>query len=442
MSSNTVTIFVTILVLGMSLLRRYQPFRDWFVNAVENGFRGIKPGSRVVLHTPSMQLRPGNDRSVGSGQLEKYIDSLVSLRGYLAAGQRINNMVVKRAKALRKDQYQQLQKIDYFDKIDTTSRSTVENSAVIENIIEHTLQELIQANKDRDEYQETLLQTCTLLGYNYTKDKELQKTTSVKLPKGTVSNSSAVSESLSHLCRDWSDDFKCERDPLMAYICNRIEKIPNRNGDVLVVVPGSGVGNLAYSIAEKYPGVQVDSIEMSPFMYICNRFALGYGKQTAIRPFSLFYSGQLNAANQTRDMKVNLSNVSQPNNLNAIWGDFRQYSYNLDKKFDTIIVCSAYFIDTAENLFEYFESIEKLQQYSHSNLHWINIGPLKYGTRPKVQLTVEELTKLRQLRNWKDEDRQVVNNYADPLNGYLTDYQGLYQGYYGLVKFHTKLQKK
>ncbi|KAL3234555.1 Uncharacterized protein RNJ44_03317 [Nakaseomyces bracarensis] len=440
MSSNTVTVIVTILVFGMSLLRRYKPFRDWFVSTVENGFRGVKKSGNVVLHTPSMQLGSGTGNQ--SGRLEEYVDSLISLRGYLGAGQRINNTIVKRTKSLRRDQYEQLKKIEYFNKIDEITNSTVQNSVVVENIIENALKELVEVNKDSEEHQRTLLQTCTLLGYNYTKDQGLQKVTSVKLPNGSVSNSSAVSESLSHLCRDWSEDFKCERDPLFAYICDRIDSIPTVGKNVLVVVPGSGVGNLAFSIAEKFGDIQVDSIEMSAFMYICNRFALGYGKDTEIKPFSLFYSGQLDSRNQTRSMKVNLSKIKAPENLNTIWGDFREYSYNIEKKYDTIIVCSAYFIDTAENLFEYFESIEKLQQYSVDKIHWINIGPLKYGTRPKVQLTVEELTKLRKLRSWKDDDFQVVNKYNDPLNGYLTDYQGLYQGYYGLVKFHSTFHRK
>ena len=100
---------------------------------------------------------------------------------------------------------------------------------------------------------------------------------------------------------------------------------------------------------------------------------------------------------------------------------------------------TAYFIDTAENLFEYMESIESLKQ-NCKDLHWINVGPLKYGTKPVIQLTADELSELRRIRGWETLSEIYLVDYKQELNGYLTDQKSLYQGYYGLIKFHSKFQ--
>ena len=96
-------------------------------------------------------------------------------------------------------------------------------------------------------------------------------------------------------------------------------------------------------------------------------------------------------------------------------------------------------MDTAENIFTYMDSIERLSEYCYE-LHWINIGPLKYGTKPKVQLTAKEFQELREIRGWKDTDNGLPS-IDDSLSGYLTDKEALYQGFYRLVKFHSVFRK-
>ncbi|MCG8711237.1 hypothetical protein JHU04_004639, partial [Brenneria sp. 4F2] len=72
-------------------------------------------------------------------------------------------------------------------------------------------------------------------------------------------------------------------------------------------------------------------------------------------------------------------------------------------------------------------------------LHWINAGPLKYGTRPLVQLNAVELRNLRNMRGWQDLQESYETDHTRSLTGYLTDYGSLFQCYYGLLKFHSIL---
>lgn len=77
-------------------------------------------------------------------------------------------------------------------------------------------------------------------------------------------------------------------------------------------------------------------------------------------------------------------------------------------------------------MFEYLSSIEALKKYC-KELHWVNVGPLKYGTKPLVQFTGDELSRLRKIRGWKDLVEEYEVDSSKGLNGYLTDYESMYK---------------
>jgi carnosine N-methyltransferase len=52
------------------------------------------------------------------------------------------------------------------------------------------------------------------------------------------------------------------------------------------------------------------------------------------------------------------------------------------------VVVTYFFIDTARNLMSYLDTIKKVLKPGG---HWINLGPLLYGTGPFVQLSLEEI---------------------------------------------------
>nr|CAI6680807.1 BPK_HP1_G0043550.mRNA.1.CDS.1 [Saccharomyces cerevisiae] len=96
----------------------------------------------------------------------------------------------------------------------------------------------------------------------------------------------------------------------------------------------------------------------------------------------------------------------------------------------------AHTIDTTENMFEYLSSIEALKKYC-KELHWVNVEPLNMAQNPWSNSTGDELSRLRKIRGWKDLVEEYEVDSSKGLNGYLTDYESMYQGYYGLLKFHS-----
>lgn len=444
---NTSTVIFTCLAVLMTLLRKYKPFRAWFTSLFETSLSEyFLPSKKMIISAPHFTLTKNANhfKSHGNTTLHELTEALTQLQEYYVRGQRQNGVLFNRTRELEPTSLQQLRSIKYFSKIDEVNRSIAKNYVSAKLIIHYVLKTMVENNagNEIDEYLPDQLKTiCADFGYLLKDNNELVHTGENIVLATSDSKQGRVVEALGHLCRDWSPLFENERSPLDKFINSRL-KVSLRSckeTDALVIVPGSGAGRLAFSIAKNLPRCQVDSIEWSSLLYIFNQFALDYPDNITISPFSQYYSGHLDTKSQVRGMDIELKPVKRPENLTVHWGDFRQYTTN-NSHYKCISVCTAFFIDTAENLFEYFEAIEQLADHC-DELHWINIGPLKYGTRPLVQLTTSELKELRALRGWEDQCEEIVKNYEDKLNGYLTDYESLYQGYYGLLKFHSIFRK-
>lgn len=437
MGSDIAVILFTFLAVSMSLLSRSQKVKEYLASLIEKPLlKTLSTSKNVIVDSPGYRFKTGKPEQfqfANGTTLNELIDVLSQLSEYKDRSLQNNNILMERTKRLTTLQIEQLQSINYFDKIVTVNNSINSNNQVIAGILKYTLEEIAKQNKT-EEWKDAVESSCASIGYLYnTSNESITNISKYKQHLSTSSNISRVNEAISHLCRDWSSDYEIERRPIEEFLTMQLNTIQLGKSS-LVVMPGSGVGYVPYLISKMFQQVPVDSIEWSGLMYICNQFALGYNKNVQIRPFCQHYSGQTNVINQTRPMTVSLENVRVTDNLTTLWGDFREYEPR-KKKQDKIVVITAYFIDTAEDLFEYIENIERMKLYCEE-LHWINIGPLKYGTRPKIQLTADELKKLRSIRGWEDLYDERVTAY-EGLNGYLTDYKGLYQGYYGLVKTHS-----
>lgn len=429
----------------MSFLRKYKPFRDWASSLFENSLSDyFLPSKHVVISSPHFTITksPKHFKNAGNTTLHDLTESLTQLQEYLSRAQRQNGIVFNRTKELNAQDVEQLRMLNYFSKISDVNKSIQENYNAVEVVIHYVLKKLIASNMNSnidDRMQDQLKSICAEFGYALNDDNELVKAGEVVIMATSKSNQGRVNEAMAHFCRDWSPSFQCEREPLTEFLYERLSNSSlSKDNSTLIVVPGAGAGQLSNFIAQKFPKFTVESIEWSSLMYIFNEFALDHGKDVKIRPFCQYYSGHINSGNQTRSMNVQLSKVKRPSNLTVHWGDFREYTTN-DTRYKQIVVCTAFFIDTAENIFEYFKAIEDLKHHC-DELHWINIGPLKYGTRPLVQLTAAELKRLRRLRGWHDIYEGATTKYEQQLNGYLTDYESLYQGYYGLLRFHSVIR--
>lgn len=282
----------------------------------------------------------------------------------------------------------------------------------------------------------------------------------VKKPKNNSSSSNyRVVEALGHFTRDWAPEGQAEIGPMLSYIRDHLDKIvpPEEAKDTCIVLPGSGLGRVAHEVAlhQDYGGVY--AVEFSGLMHACNQFLYSKVKEEheaeppkshALYPYIHTCSNFVHTNSQFRE--VNIPNgVERPSNLHTVLDDFRYFS--IDGKYKNVVVISVFFIDTAENLIDYFDVINQLTtpltRSAVKNGYWINVGPLKYGTAAQVELNADEISQVRRKTGWIDVDAQTtLDNRSSPYSdngvlGYITDKESLWQGYYGLSMW-TSAQKE
>ncbi|OUM55744.1 hypothetical protein BVG19_g5330 [[Candida] boidinii] len=280
-----------------------------------------------------------------------------------------------------------------------------------------------------------------------------------------INSNFRVIESLCHYTRDWSTNGDIEIEPLINYIKTQISKNIKDFDKTTVIVPGSGLGRISHEISKLNKNNNtlrsVHAIEYSWLMYLFNNFIYGNSSSSSIsnesnkiykiHPYIHNYSNHVNVEDQLRSVDLNFSDFKKPENLHLHRCDFTRFelfknSNNKDKdnnnsngtiikdtkeELKDIVIVTAFFIDTAENLIDYFDSINRLCKSlpSKGKKIWINVGPLKYGTAAKVELSYEEIKQLRSLMGWK-----CIDEIENPeILGYLTDVKGLWQGYYGVT---------
>lgn len=265
---------------------------------------------------------------------------------------------------------------------------------------------------------------------------------------GNVSASNyRVIEAMGHFVRDWSTIGDSESKPMLAYIESQLEKLiplAEARAKTCIIVPGSGLGRISHEIAKLNQWGAVHAIEFSGLMHICNQFIYeNNDKKHDIFPYIHSCSNFVSTKSQFRSVDI-LSSIAKPASLTLNHLDFRYFAIPEKEKYENVVVVSAFFIDTAENLIEYFDTIHDLstpspKKNSIKNGFWINVGPLKYGSAAQVELNSEEIGKLREKMGWRDIDASVtLNDNQDQLAGYITDKESLWQGYYGLTKWTSK----
>ncbi|PVG01818.1 N2227-domain-containing protein [Serendipita vermifera] len=213
---------------------------------------------------------------------------------------------------------------------------------------------------------------------------------------GTTVSTMKVRESLKHMVRDWSEEGKRERDAIYKPILSQLAKIPmeeRRNHKVLV--PGSGLGRLAWEIANL--GFDTTSCELSYYMSLCLRFLLSENttertNQHTLHPYSHWWSHQRSNENTFRGISLPDVLPRRIPNWTLLEEDFLGLSPPLNHGgYDTIV--TLFFIDTASNIISYLSQIYHLLRPGGK---WINLGPLLYYNST-IELNLEEVLQLADL---------------------------------------------
>lgn len=230
----------------------------------------------------------------------------------------------------------------------------------------------------------------------------------------------SVSQTLKHFVRDWADEGMKEREDAFPCVLSMLKGLgldsAGNGRPVKVLLPGSGLGRLGHEVAELgqssitsprcdlisahiFSGYEVTVNEWSMYMNVAYRYLEAHTDPHSISMYP-FIDGMSHHAS-TSDMmrEVTSPNVRPNPSVLLVEGDFVSAFSGKDVEFDIII--THFFIDTARNLMFYFDTIQRLLKPGG---HWINFGPLLYGSGPFVQLSLDEIVMVVEDMGFQFED--------------------------------------
>ncbi|KAI3624731.1 hypothetical protein CBS14141_003159 [Malassezia furfur] len=220
--------------------------------------------------------------------------------------------------------------------------------------------------------------------------------------KHTVSegDQDRVRTALRQMVRDWSAEGRAERDaayaPIVAALMQRMP--PNRA--VRVLVPGAGLGRLAFDLAMQ--GYSVQGNEFSYFMLIPSHFLLNNTqavREHVVYPYIHSVSNWVTAADLLRGVAIPdvlPSSLAPDTDFSMVAGEFVEVYAKPEERHAWNCVATCYFLDTAKNALRYMEVINALLPVGGL---WINVGPLLWhfehdAHTPSLELTLDEILAL------------------------------------------------
>ncbi|KAK6840329.1 hypothetical protein PG995_016083 [Apiospora arundinis] len=270
----------------------------------------------------------------------------------------------------------------------------------------------------------------------------------------------SVVQALKHYVRDWAAEAGArERDPTFPCLLRTLARLHpdrplggggsrnnNNNATVprpRVLLPGAGLGRLGYEVAE-LGGFEVTINEWSTYMIAAYRYleANHAPESHAFHPFIDSLSHHATTADLKRqvqfpepqqpdaDADAAAVLINDPSRVLLVEGDFTTvFSSSPDEeeqKYDVIV--TYFFLDTARNLLNYLDTISRLLRPGG---HWLNLGPLLYGTGPWVQLSLDEIVRVSEAMGFEFLD-------LDPVCGEPTFPDDVGEGAGGLGKVRGK----
>nr|XP_014349562.1 PREDICTED: carnosine N-methyltransferase isoform X1 [Latimeria chalumnae] len=208
-----------------------------------------------------------------------------------------------------------------------------------------------------------------------------------------------LKSTIKQFVRDWSETGKMEREACYQPIINEVLRNFPRDqcsdpSKVNVLVPGAGLGRLAWEIANL--GYACQGNEWSLFMLFSSNFVLNRCSQVnglTLYPWIHQFSNNKSPADQIRPVRfpdVNPHSLPPSVNFSMTAGDFQEIYTEFDT-WDCIATC--FFIDTAHNVIDYIETIWNILKPGGI---WINLGPLLYhfenmANEFSIELSYEEI---------------------------------------------------
>lgn len=245
----------------------------------------------------------------------------------------------------------------------------------------------------------------------------------------TAEDVDKVRSTLKQFYRDWSAEGASEREvcyaPVMAALSQRFGHLsPAEKGRISVLVPGAGLGRLAYDIV--VAGYAAQGNENSFHQLMASNYVLNCtsaARQHTVHPFINSFSNHRSRTNQLRGVAVPdvhppalLARAAEEDRFSMTAGDFVSAYNNAASESAFDVVATVFFIDTAVNIFSYLETIHRVLVDGGV---WINFGPLLWHWENReadlkaadedaqgVELTVEEVLEVARNIGFRLEKRE------------------------------------
>ena len=198
--------------------------------------------------------------------------------------------------------------------------------------------------------------------------------------------------------RDWAIDGIDERNSTYKPILSELKKFfENKTKKefqegINILVPGAGLGRLMYEIAKL--GFKSQGNEFSYYMLLCSNFIFNNTTKKdefILQPFIHSFSNIFNEEDPFKKISIPDENLAEElsktdtGEMSMVAGEFCHVYKDKINFFDGIVTC--YFIDTANNIIEYIETIHNIVKIGGI---WINFGPLLYHyTENENEISIE-----------------------------------------------------
>ncbi|XP_043278824.1 carnosine N-methyltransferase [Venturia canescens] len=255
-------------------------------------------------------------------------------------------------------------------------------------------------------------------------------------PRPVLADQEKVQATIKQLVRDWSVEGQDERNscyqPIIDEIINQFPLDYCTASEIQVLVPGAGLGRLAYEIARR--GYTCQGNEFSLFMLFASHFVLNKCRginSYKVHPWVHQYMNNLGAGDQTQAVHfpdVNPSDLPENVQFSMTAGDFLEV-YRDHNYWDCVATC--FFIDCANNIVQFIETIYKILKPGGV---WINLGPLLYHfsdmpTEDSIEPSYAILREVIQGYGFhlEKEATHVKTRYAQNVNSMLQcEYNSVY----------------
>ncbi|XP_008209419.1 carnosine N-methyltransferase isoform X1 [Nasonia vitripennis] len=245
-----------------------------------------------------------------------------------------------------------------------------------------------------------------------------------------------VQATIKQLVRDWSTEGIEERrtcyQPIIDEILNQFPLEHCTPAEIQILVPGAGLGRLAYEIARR--GYTCQGNEFSLFMLFASHFVLNKCRginSYKVHPWVHQYMNNLQPEHQVQEVyfpDVNPSDLPENAQFSMAAGDFLEV-YTEENHWDCVATC--FFIDCANNVVQFIETIYKILKPGGI---WINLGPLLYhfSDMPMEESIEPSYSEVRDVIRGlgfqiEKEETHVKTRYAQNVNSMLQyEYNSVY----------------